>query len=122
MEFGDKFYTGATEPLPDGVFEVAIERPLGIQFEEVGPVIGKSGVSVIAVVDDSNAAKQGDVQVGDKLVGVTAIQFVGAKWERKMFSCAKWGFDTVVDAIGSNEPKFECSDVILQFERADKES
>ena len=28
-----------------------------------------------------------------------------------MFDCRKWDFDTVVDAIGSNEPKFECYDV-----------
>ena len=34
-----------------------------------------------------------------------------------MFDCTKWGFDTVVDAIGSNEEKFECYDVILQFSR-----
>ena len=39
-----------------------------------------------------------------------------------MFPCAKWGFDTVVDAIGSNEPKFECEDVILQFERRPEDS
>ena len=44
------------------------------------------------------------------------------RWERKMFPCTKWGFDTVVDAIGSNEPKFECEDVILQFERRSGDS
>lgn len=35
-----------------------------------------------------------------------------------MFDCSKWGYDTVVDAIGSNEEKFKCDDVLLQFERA----
>ena len=81
MEYGDNFYVGATEPLPDNVYEVAIERPLGIQFEEDGPNPGKNGVSVMDVVDGSNAAKTGKVQIGDKLVGVTAVQFVGAKYD-----------------------------------------
>ena len=116
-DYGDNFYIGTDGPLPEGVFEVAIEKPLGIQFEEKGPVIGKSGVKVIGLVDGGNAKKCGKVEAGDELVGVTAIQYVGSKWERKMFDCSKWGFDTVVDAIASNEPKFDCVDVILQFSR-----
>jgi hypothetical protein len=81
LEFGDNYYEGALEPLPEGVYEVAIKTPLGIQFEEDGPIIGKSGVSVIALVDGGNAAKgtsiyansggtnmgkEGKVEVGDK--------------------------------------------------------
>ena len=34
-----------------------------------------------------------------------------------MFDCRKWSFDTVVDAIGSNEEKFVSDFVLLQFER-----
>ena len=56
-----------------------------------------------------------------QLIGVTAIRFVGAKWERELFNCRKWSFDTVVDAIGSNEKKFISDFVILQFERPAKE-
>lgn len=117
---------------PPNVYEVLVQRPLGIAFEEDGPLFGKNGVSVAQVVADSNAAKgkqvlravdgvnravEGKVKAGDKLIGVTAIQFVGSKWERKLFDCRKWGFDTVVDAIGSNEEKFVSDFVILQFER-----
>ena len=68
----------------------------------------------------SNVAVDGKVEVGDKLIGVTAIQFIGSKWERKLFDCRKWGFETVVDAIGSNEEKFISDYVILQLERPTK--
>ena len=119
MEFGDSYYQGAAPgTLAEGVYEVFLRRPLGIEFEEDGPFVGKSGVSVIGVVDDSNAAKDGTVQKGDKLIGVTAVQFQGAKWERKLFNCQKWGFEQVVDAIGSNDAKFDIYDVVLQFQRS----
>jgi len=132
MEFGDNCYEGSLEPLPENVYEVVIQRPLGIGFEEDGPLIGMSGVSVNMVVEDSNAAKgeqvlsnvggenkavAGRVAIGDKLIGVTAIKYQGSKWERVLFNCRKWSFDTVVDAIGSNENKFISDYVILQFER-----
>ena len=125
-------YEGALTPLPENVYEVLLERPLGIGFEEDGPIYGKNGVSVTSIVEDSNAAKgqqvmmnidgsnvavDGKVEVGDKLVGVTAIQFVGAKWERKMFDCSKWDFETVVEAIGSNEEKFVSNFCILKLKR-----
>ena len=87
-----------------------------MQFEEDGPIIGKSGVSVIGVVVGGNAKKDGTVKEGDKLVGVTAVKYVGAKWERQMFDTRKWDFDTVVDAIGSNSDQFQIYDVVLQFE------
>lgn len=137
MEFGDNCYEGALEPLPENVFEVSIQRPLGIGFEEDGPIVGKSGVSVNAVVDGSNAAKgtsvlkamdgrnqaaPGKVEIGDKLIGVSAIRYVGSKWERELFNCRKWDFDRVVEAIGSNDPKFISDYVILQFERPDPTS
>jgi len=135
MAFGDNCYEGATEPLPENVYEVLIQRPLGICFEEDGPIIGMSGVSVTEVVPGSNAAEgtevlknvggknaaaPGKVEVGDKLIGVTAIRFVGAKWERELFDCRKWSFDTVVDAISSNNEKFISDFVILQLERGSK--
>lgn len=34
-----------------------------------------------------------------------------------MFDCSRWKFDTVVDAIGSNNEKFDCEDVVLQLRR-----
>lgn len=132
MEYGDNIYEGALEPLPDNVYEVLLERPLGIGFAEDGPNFGKNGVSVEQVVPGSNAAKgsqimkkvgganqavDGKVEVGDKLIGVTAIKFIGSKWERCLFECRKWAYDTVVDAIGSNTEKFVSNYVILQFEK-----
>lgn len=137
MEYGDNCYEGSLELLPDNVYEVLIQRPLGIAFEEDGPNFGKNGVSVEYVVEGSNAAKgtqvmqavggnnkavDGKVQAGDKLIGVTAIKFIGAKWERCMFDCTKWSFDTIVDAIGSNEDKFVSDFVILQLKRPAKEA
>ncbi len=40
-----------------------------------------------------------------------------AKWERRLIPARKFDFDTTVGAIGSNEAKWGCSDVILMFER-----
>ena len=118
MDYGDNDYMGAAAgSLPDSVFEIKLRKPLGIQFEEDGPIIGKSGVIVTGLVDGGNAKKAGSVQEGDKLVGVTAVKFVGSKFERQMFDTRKWSFDTVVDAIGSNDEKFNIYDVILQFTR-----
>ena len=34
---------------------------------------------------------------------------------------AKTDYDTVVDAIGSNNDKFDCEDVVMQFFRPPKE-
>lgn len=132
-EFGDNFYMGynyaaqygpqrvldgcsGLNELPETWYELALERPLGIRFEENGGG-GRRGVTVIGLVDGSNAAKSGAVSVGDKLVGVTAIKVVGALYERTMFDARKWDYDTVVDAVGSNEAKFKCEDVLLQFDR-----
>lgn len=44
-------------------------------------------------------------------------QVIGAKWERRLLPCGAWDFDTVVNAIGSNDVKWGCNDVVLQFER-----
>mgnify|MGYP001178959626 CR=1 FL=1 len=95
---------------------ITLKKPLGIQFEEDGPIVGKSGVVAIGVVDGGSAKKDGTVKPGDKLVGVTAVKYIGSKWERQMFDTRKWDFDTVVDAIGSNDEKFDIYDVVLQFE------
>ena len=71
----------------------------------------------------SNAAKDGGVGVGDVLVGVTAVRYIGgdylgkARPERDIFPADAMDFDTVVDAISSNEEP-ECKDVILRFRKA----
>ena len=100
--------------LPKGVYEVSLTKPLGIIFEEIEA--GK-GVFVQDLVEDGLAARQGKIQQGDVLVGVTAVKIVGAKWERRLIPARTFDFDTAVGAIGSNEPKWGCNDVILMFER-----
>ena len=100
--------------LPKGVYEISTVKPLGIVFEEIE--VGR-GVYVVDIVEGGNADIQGIVQKGDILIGVTAIKVVGAKWERRLIPAKDLSFDTVVDAIGSNEMKWGCDDVVLQFER-----
>lgn len=100
--------------LPKGVYEVCMTKPLGIVFEEIEA--GK-GVFVQELVEGGLAELQGKVQPGDVLVGVTAVKVVGAKYERRLIPARKFDFDTAVGAIGSNEPKWGCDDVMLMFER-----
>ncbi|KAL3916727.1 MAG: hypothetical protein SGILL_005048, partial [Bacillariaceae sp.] len=100
--------------LPKGVYEVILTKPLGIIFEEIE--VGK-GVFVQDLVEDGLAARQGKIQPGDVLVGVTAVKIVGAKYERRLIPARNFDFDTTVGAIGSNDPKWGCNDVVLMFER-----
>eukprot|EP00569_Conticribra_weissflogii_P006233 CAMPEP_0171340878 /NCGR_PEP_ID=MMETSP0878-20121228/8842_1 /TAXON_ID=67004 /ORGANISM="Thalassiosira weissflogii, Strain CCMP1336" /LENGTH=209 /DNA_ID=CAMNT_0011843001 /DNA_START=23 /DNA_END=652 /DNA_ORIENTATION=- len=99
---------------PKGVYEVRLAKPCGIIFEEVE--VGK-GVFVADLVEGGNAERQGIIQKGDVLVGVTAIRIAGAKWERRILPARKFGFDMVVNAIGSNEERWGCDNVVLMVER-----
>ena len=90
--------------LPDGVFETALPKPLGIAFEELAP---GCGVVVTELVDGGNAARQGDISPGDVLIGVTAVKVIGAKWERRLIPVRTLDFDTIMGAIGSNEAKWQ---------------
>ncbi len=103
--------------LPKGVYEVSMVKPLGIIFEEVEI---ERGVYVQDLVEGGNAEIMGKIQKNDVLVGVTAIKVVGAKWERRLLPAKDMSFDTVVGAIGSNEPKWGCEDVVLMFMRPDE--
>ena len=112
-------------------YEVALERPLGIVFEELGTASSPRGVKVVEVAAGSNAAASGKVSVGDVLVGLTAVRYMGGEYlgkarpERDIFPAGQMDFDTVVDAIGSNEApeKSELkvvehsSDVILRMSK-----
>ena len=100
--------------LPRGAYEVRLSRPCGIVFEEVEP---NRGVYVQGLVEGGNASYEGTLKEGDVLVGVTAIQISGAKWERRLIPARRFGFDVAVNAIGSNERKWGCDDVILLVER-----
>lgn len=100
--------------LPKGVYEVGLAKPLGIVFEEIEA--GK-GVYVQDLVESGNAASQGVIQKGDVLVGISATKIVGAKYERRLIPARNFDFDTVVGAIESNQPKWNCYNVIMMFER-----
>ena len=85
-------------------YEVALARPLGIVFEEIGTAAQPQGVKVIDV--GGNAAASGKVSVGDVLVGVTAVRYIGGEYlgkrdrNRTSSPRGRW-VDTVVDAISS---------------------
>lgn len=100
--------------LPKGVYEVKLGKPLGIVFKEIE--VGK-GVFVQDLVEGGSADRQGIIKPGDILTGITAIKVSGAKWERRLLPAKNFDFDTTVGAIGSNEQKWGCSDVILQVKR-----
>ena len=73
----------------------------------------------------------GRVRGGDVLVGVTAVRYIGGEYlgkarpERDIFPAGQMDFDTVVDAISSNEePELSelrvvphASDVILRMRK-----
>ena len=102
--------------LPKGCYEVALQRPLGIAFEEVSGGQPK-GVVVDYLVEGSNAEASGKIQPGDVLIAVTAVKVFGARFERKLLPATELDFDTIMAAIGSNEPKWQCKNVVLQFMR-----
>ena len=135
MDFGDSLYEGFdkwaaeypqedrdTYPelfkLPDNCYEVILEKPLGIAFEEGGD----GGVVVDYLVEDGNAAKDGTIQPGDVLLATTGCMGRDGTFERKIIPSRYESFDTIMGAIGSNAPKFHKqrrNDVILQFARPD---
>ena len=105
-------------------FEVAAPPgALGLIFESHGP-------RVTAL--RSWSPLSGRVAVGDVLVGVTAVRYIGGEYlgkarpERDIFPAGQMDFDTVVDAISSNEePELSelrvvphSSDVILRMRKA----
>ena len=100
--------------LPKGLYEVRLTKPLGVVFEEIDA--GK-GLYVQDLVEGGNAMREGTIQKGDVLVGITAVKIVGAKYERRLIPARRFDFDTMVGAIESNTPKFGCDDVMLMVQR-----
>lgn len=105
--------------LPEGVYEVKLQRPLGIAFEEVSA--GRpNGVCVDYCVEGGNAEQSGKIKKGDVLIAVTAIKVFQARWERKLIPATQLEFDTIMAAIGSNQPQWGAKDVVMQFMRPDE--
>ena len=136
MEFGKGFgsyYSGWTDfcneypqvdrdtypalfSLPDECYEIEINKPLGIAFIEGDD----GGVQVDYLVEGGNAELSGKIKPGDVLLATTACMGRDGKFERKLIASRYLDFDTIMSAIGSNEPKFSKkrkNDVILQFAR-----
>jgi hypothetical protein len=111
----DRLAFPETFQLPKGVYEITLKKPLGIVFEEFEE--GSGGLFVQDLVPGGNAERSRQVQVGDVLVGMTAVKVVGAKYERRLIPARKFDFDTMVGAIGSNDERFSCTNVILMLER-----
>ena len=88
--------------LPDSCYEVELMKPLGIAFVEGDD----GGVVVDYLVEGSNAEKNGMIQPGDVLLATTACMGRDGKFERKLIPSRYLDFDTIMQAIGSNEPKF----------------
>jgi len=102
--------------LPKGVYEVDVERPLGIAFEEVEPAEPK-GIVVDYLVEDGNAALDGNIQPGDILIATTACKEFGPRFERKLLPTIDMEFDIIMGAIGSNTARWKCNGVVMQFMR-----
>ncbi|GAX18310.1 hypothetical protein FisN_23Hh203 [Fistulifera solaris] len=100
--------------LPKGVYEVRLNKPLGIVFEEIET--GR-GLYVQDLVEGGNAEREGTIRPGDVLVGMSAVKIVGAKYERRMIPARNFDFDTMVGAVSSNDPKWSCDDVMIMVER-----
>lgn len=143
MDFGDRFYlgkkfappngpmtgtsdedlfpyldenTGNWNKLPDDVYEVSIKAPMGVVFEENKPGLS-AGLYVAEIVEDMNAAKSGELFVGDKLIACTAIKVMGAKWERFLVDTTKLDFETCMSALQSNKAQFGAKDIIMHVKR-----
>ena len=72
------------------------------------------------VVEGSNADLSRTIKPGDVLLATTACMGRDGTFERKMIPSRYLDFDTIMGAIGSNEPRFNkkrTNDVILQFAR-----
>ena len=85
--------------IPKGIYEVSLTKPLGIIFEEIE--VGK-GVYVQDFVEGGLAERQGKIQKGDILVGITAVKIVGAKYERRLIPARGFDFDPVAFLFSRN--------------------
>ena len=84
-------------------------------FEELDPNFAR-GVKVLELVEGGNAQKSGAVQAEDLLVGVSAVRFVGAKFERNVRRDED-GLRHGGRRHRENEEKWNCNEVFLQFKR-----
>ena len=58
------------------------------------------------LVEGGNAERSGAIKPGDVLLATTACMGRDGTFERKVIPSRYLDFDTIMSAIGSNEPKF----------------
>lgn len=122
---------GVVRSVEGASVRVRLRRPLGIVFEEVVPGEAE-GVVVADIVEGSNAWLDGRILVGDRLKqcsavvmgGESALLTVGGgsqftNWQRELIPCAKMDFDTIMNAIESNNGRLGYTDVVMVFERTE---
>ena len=98
--------------LPEGVYEVQLQKPLGIVFEEV-EADGRKGCFVSELVPDGNAEKAG-VGVGDLLLATTGVKVRGAKFDRPLIQVSlRVFFSILVVSCVIWSGALDSSDVLL---------
>ncbi|KAG8470982.1 hypothetical protein KFE25_009403 [Diacronema lutheri] len=109
-----------------GEYTVRLAKPLGIVFEEA-EVDKPLGVRVAQVVAGGHADLNGRVCVGDELVSTSAVVFTDKfgsgsfnNWERQMIACTRMDFGSIMAAIGSNDGRYGCVDVVLKLRPTDQ--
>jgi hypothetical protein len=124
--------TPPSSPPTPGALSVTLRRPLGIVFAE-RKMGAAEGVFVEELVPGGNAQKAG-VSPGDVLLRVSATLLKSGKegqfeaegygqrpfdnWDRVMVPAENMDFDTVMNAISSNNERWGIMDVVLEFQRA----
>lgn len=48
---------------------------------------------------------------------MTAVKVFGPRWERKLLPAIDMPFDVVMNAIASNEARYQAKDVVMMFMR-----
>lgn len=115
---------------PD-VVRVTIKQPLGITLAEN---VTDKLVFVESIEPGSNADKNGQVSVGDILVGCSGVVLKEAKlsgsfekegygqrpydnWETVYFDCRGKQYDTIMAALSSNNPRWGINTITLGLKK-----
>ena len=112
--------------------KATLRRPLGIVFAERGKPGEAAGVRIDELTPGGNAASAG-LQIGDVLVRVSATLLKDGKegqyekegygqrpytnWSRQMIDVRACDFETIMNAISSNNERWGIMDVVLELER-----
>ncbi|EFN59382.1 hypothetical protein CHLNCDRAFT_137860 [Chlorella variabilis] len=123
---------GATDV---NTIKLTLRKPLGLVLAEREQPGGAAQVFVEEIVAGGNAAKDGQVQVGDVLTRCSAVLLKAGKegefqreghgqrpydnFEQVWFDCSGKKFDTVMAALGSNSERWGIFNIQLEFQRSE---